>query len=55
MISRTYQDLGRFSKIRQKKLYTMEEIRLLIQASDKELEDALKQQRILEYKGMSHS
>lgn len=30
----------------------MEEIRPLIQASDKELEEALNQQRILEYKGM---
>jgi len=33
----------------------MEEIRPLIQASDKELEEALKQQRILEYKGMNLS
>lgn len=32
----------------------MEEIRPLIQASDKELEEALIQQRILEYKGMNH-
>ena len=31
----------------------MEEIRPLIQASDKELEEALKQQRVLEYKGMN--
>lgn len=33
----------------------MEEIRPLIQASDKELEEALDQQRILEYKGISRS
>lgn len=33
----------------------MEEIRPLIQASDKELEEALKQQRILEYKGINRS
>ena len=33
----------------------MEEIRPLIQASDKELEEALNQQRILEYKGINRS
>lgn len=33
----------------------MEDIRPLIQASDKELDEALKQQRILEYKGINHS
>jgi len=37
------------------KHYTMEDIRPLIQASDKELEGALKQQHILEYKGINHS
>jgi len=31
----------------------MEEIRPLIQASDKELEEALEKQRVLEYKGMN--
>jgi hypothetical protein len=45
----------RCSKPLKQKHYTMEDIRPLIQASDKELEEALKQQHIIEYKGIHRS